>query len=700
MSTRRKTSGGQAIVMVTVALIAMCGMIGLAVDLGWSFFVKKQAQTAADSAALGAVQEAYRRLTSSGAIISAFTCPGSPTANTPYCQPQGVGNAAADCQTISSTTTSNLYDGCLYAKSATSNGFDYSTAASRQKVWMQANDASTLPNQPATPSGQPLGVNQLVYWVTATTVQTIPQLFSSVMGNTQGTVSAVATAAIASSLIKGSFYGMDHQGDCAFDTSTASFKECGVDVDANGNGGTCNGQANIYLCAPAGVILSSTCHSSTQIAGQCTTTGYAGAGGAVYGGPGIFVNTNGANGIKPGDLSKWNPSPVGSGPIGFNDPTQNTPQPPIAAGPSAISSCGYPGGSIPAAAGKGATQVLGPFQFYSFNPVTKIPDGKPIILPTNVKFDPAANTQALGCPSTDGGVTNGVWQAGANTQSANGAFRTFILWGGINGTDPKLNATFLTGQYILAGSDLSNNITGGGTGDNVFTTFGGTVTGADRTTAGNMFILTDPNYVGGGTTNPTNLGQQSANIPNYAGSTLASLSMGSVDLKDATVTLNGFNKANLGSALTTMDATAYDGILIWQDRRNTTLEYNRAPTAACPIAECTKDDGTVVSGPPNYPGPAGCQNCASVAQIAENHVTNTSPGLSMEDGNGSKVLNGVIYQPRGAWWLMNPGTAQVNNSPLQIITGQLICGSACGNTQVTLTSPSIPFIRFVATLIQ
>ena len=33
MSRHKKTSGGQAIVMVTLALFAMCGMMGLAVDL-------------------------------------------------------------------------------------------------------------------------------------------------------------------------------------------------------------------------------------------------------------------------------------------------------------------------------------------------------------------------------------------------------------------------------------------------------------------------------------------------------------------------------------------------------------------------------------------------------------------------------------------------------------------------------------------
>jgi hypothetical protein len=488
---------------------------------------------------------------------------------------------------------------------------------------------------------------------------------------------------------------MDHQGDCSTNSKTGAFQECGVDIDASGNGGACpGGVGNAYLCAPAGVILSSTCHSATTIAGECTTTGYAGAGGKIYGGPGIFINTNGANGVKPGDLAKWTPTPVSTGGVAFDDPTKGTPQPPIAAGTSAIGACGYPGGIIPAAS-KG-TQTLGPLQFYSYKVVggVKIPDGKPLVLPANATFDPTASGSA-GCPGDP--VADGVvFTSGA---SQNSAFPTFILYGGINGGSGKPSVNFGAGQYILAGTDGSNTITSGANGPNVISNFGGTITGAASSTVGTMFILTDTNYLGGGAANPTSLSQQIVNVPGHAaaGQTLTSDTMGSVDLKDATVTLNGFNKNNYSGGTPIPQFDGYDGMLLWQDRRNSTVEYNKAPTAACPSPECTADDGTVVSG---GLGPAGCKNCASTAQLAENHVTATSPGLSVDDGNGTKTLNGVIYQPRGAWFLMNPGTGQVNNSPLQILTGQLICGTACGNTQVTLISPAVPFIRYITTLIQ
>ena len=84
MNRRRKTSGGQALVLVTLGLMAMMGMMGLAVDLGWSFFVEKQAQASADFAAMGAVQEALVRLNGQS---FGFTCPTLPSGSLPvYCQ--------------------------------------------------------------------------------------------------------------------------------------------------------------------------------------------------------------------------------------------------------------------------------------------------------------------------------------------------------------------------------------------------------------------------------------------------------------------------------------------------------------------------------------------------------------------------------------------------------------------------------------
>src|SRR5580698_5087885 len=58
---------GQALLLVTLSLFAMCGLLGLAVDLGWSYFIKKSAQNAADSAALA---DAYQALATVGETAS------------------------------------------------------------------------------------------------------------------------------------------------------------------------------------------------------------------------------------------------------------------------------------------------------------------------------------------------------------------------------------------------------------------------------------------------------------------------------------------------------------------------------------------------------------------------------------------------------------------------------------------------------
>src|SRR5258708_39432821 len=114
LATRRRKnqSGGQAIIMVTFALLAMCGMMGLAVDLGWSFFVKQRAQAVADAAAQAGVQEALFQL---GGSTAGFTCASTMVIS---CQ-----TTPANCDGIisgGSANYHNLYNGCQYAAT---NGF-------------------------------------------------------------------------------------------------------------------------------------------------------------------------------------------------------------------------------------------------------------------------------------------------------------------------------------------------------------------------------------------------------------------------------------------------------------------------------------------------------------------------------------------------------------------------------------------------
>src|ERR1700688_1182217 len=159
MTRRKKTSGGQAIVMVTLALFSMVGMMGLTVDLGWSYFVQKQAQAAGDTAALAAAQEAVTRLGATN-NISGFNCGSTGTgAGAVECTEQP---GATDFRYCGSTvvSTSNLYSGCLYAQR---NGFQYGLAGSRQIVSMQSGDVND--------ANAPPGVKRISYWVRVRTIQ-------------------------------------------------------------------------------------------------------------------------------------------------------------------------------------------------------------------------------------------------------------------------------------------------------------------------------------------------------------------------------------------------------------------------------------------------------------------------------------------------------------------------------------------------
>ena len=349
-SKRHQKSGGQALVMVTLSLMAMAGLMGLAVDLGWSFFVQKQAQAAADGAALAAVQEAVINIRNKGIAPSAFTC-GSSSGHYLPGDPDFL-------QWRNAVTGTNLENGCLYAKT---NGFDYTKVSSRQTVTIQSNDHSTLP--PTAP-----GINNISYWVTVRTVQTVPQLFSAVLGNALGTVSAIGTAGIVGEVAPGSFYGMNRRGDCLYDSKGAQY-DCGMDIDgSNGNSSNLQcGSVKADVCAPAGIILASDCSS----AGNGCSKAYGGdGGGAGAWGSSLTMMQGGT--VKAGTFTPSTPTPAPDGPL-FQDQYANIPQPPLQVPSSPIGSCGYLNGSIT------GDVTLGPYQYYSYKVVSgqKIPMESP-----------------------------------------------------------------------------------------------------------------------------------------------------------------------------------------------------------------------------------------------------------------------------------------------------------------------------------
>jgi len=57
MNTRRNRKAGQALLLVTLSLMVLTGVIGLAIDMGYLRYTKRRLQTAADSAAVAGASE-------------------------------------------------------------------------------------------------------------------------------------------------------------------------------------------------------------------------------------------------------------------------------------------------------------------------------------------------------------------------------------------------------------------------------------------------------------------------------------------------------------------------------------------------------------------------------------------------------------------------------------------------------------------
>lgn len=207
---------GQALILATLMLVPMLGIVGLVTDLGYMHYVQKSAQAAADSAALAAV---YRfNHTMAG---SAFTCSVGWMCNQP----------AKPCPPALATATNPIESACLYAGK---NGF--STANPRQSVTIESQATPTVPTAP--------GLGGVGWWITVRVRQTVPQLFSAVLGNPTGRVTARASAAVQPGL--GCVYALDPAASGAFyqNGATKFQSACGIYVNSShptsamlGNGG-------------------------------------------------------------------------------------------------------------------------------------------------------------------------------------------------------------------------------------------------------------------------------------------------------------------------------------------------------------------------------------------------------------------------------------------------------------------------------
>ena len=194
-----RSESGQAVIMVSMGVVFLFGLLGMVVDVGYSYYIKQVAQAAADSAAIAATVMAN---------ASGGTC-----GTAVLCQSNTVCSA-----TPNNPPVTDFDSACLYASK---NGFP-STGNQTVKV------SGGTGNPPAA-SG--VSAN---YWVTVTATQSLNLSFLRVMGLTNATVSAQSTGALIGTGGGGCIYVMDPSGDAAMNVTGTGYvqSDCGVYVNS------------------------------------------------------------------------------------------------------------------------------------------------------------------------------------------------------------------------------------------------------------------------------------------------------------------------------------------------------------------------------------------------------------------------------------------------------------------------------------
>ena len=510
---RKLPTRGQALIMVTVALVAMSGLIGMAVDFGWSYYMRRSAQAAADSAALAAANSAMDWLSAS--------TPGVP--HVLACDNAGISCTTTNC---SDGGTANFQSACQYAAK---NGFSYNGDNNRQTVRVSG----------GTDSPHPAGVNAH-YWVTVQVTETLPQLYSAILGNANATIAARATAAIVDAAINGSLVGLDRENDP----------------------GAPNGPVNLQLGTQArlsasnGILLSSNDPGAgTNFSSRSPLS--------------PFTKTRG-NLAGSGPWTSAGPTPNQSDGPQFSDPMRGLGQPPLTSSPL---------------------------------PPRPIPNGTDWsvcaggICPPGVYF---ATTTGGTCPSVcASGAALQVPSDKSYTFTADGtasggtAFGNYVFFGGLNAVS-AMPLTFGPGRYVMAG------VTGSNYDLNISNTVvnGGSTLGAD---AGRLFILTDSNYpqistqvavVNGYSATPLpglQFGQTNLN-PNGLGFNLAGLSAAQAPTGDMNFSNTNFQGTRLSD---------FGSIVLWQDQAFSDIKYS--PTGNLDFSCGGSVNNACTQTPPNTP---------------------------------------------------------------------------------------------------
>ncbi len=194
---QRAQQRGQAAIMITLGLSLLMGLLGLVVDLGWGYYRKQVAQTAADSAVMAAA-------------LAAGT-------GTVACGSGGVVCSTSGVTCSSATSGTNFMSGCQY-------GAQNGVASSN--ITMAGDLASNTPLSGIATS----------YWVKATVSESLPLTFIQVIGMHSASVSASATAGIVQSGSGGGcVYVLDPNATKAlWETASGDLESaCGVWVNSS-----------------------------------------------------------------------------------------------------------------------------------------------------------------------------------------------------------------------------------------------------------------------------------------------------------------------------------------------------------------------------------------------------------------------------------------------------------------------------------
>lgn len=187
--------------MATLSVPLLFGMLGLVVEIGWAYWRQEACRTAAQAAAVAAGRQAQIAgafTTAVGVYTQSTTtsCPASPTG----------------------ASTNNLMTGCLYA---IANGY---TNSGKQKVMYTAGT-----------TGIPVTGSSPNYWVRYTVTETLPTLFSAILGERNLTISGRATAGVFQGVQGACVYALDPTASSTISLGGNTVVNAGCGVYDNSN---------------------------------------------------------------------------------------------------------------------------------------------------------------------------------------------------------------------------------------------------------------------------------------------------------------------------------------------------------------------------------------------------------------------------------------------------------------------------------